>query len=81
MNIRLIAVQAGDALKYDTSVNEIERVGSGVFPFRDEFPEYSTAVGRERFGRSWLSDMPKNPVHRPSISEPSCAGCSSWHSC
>ena len=33
MNIRLIAVEAGDALKYATTVNEIDRIASAVFPF------------------------------------------------
>jgi hypothetical protein len=58
MNIRLIAVQAGDALKYDTSVNEIERVGRAVFPFqRDEFPEESITSVRAKLIYDWLMSL------------------------
>ena len=36
MNVRLIAVQAGDALKYSTRVNEVDRIGAAVLKVRKE---------------------------------------------
>src|SRR5438105_3404507 len=55
MNIRLIAVEAGDALKYETTVNEIDRIGSAVFPFqRDEFPHDSITSVRAKHIFDWL---------------------------
>lgn len=58
MNIRLLAVQAGDALKYETSVNEIERNGSAIFPFpRDEFPENSITSVRAKHIYDWLMSL------------------------
>lgn len=62
MNIRLLAVQAGDALKYDTSVNEIERVGSAIFPFRrEQFPEDSITSVRAKRIYDWLMSLGKHP--------------------
>jgi uncharacterized protein (TIGR02391 family) len=61
MNIRLIAIQAGDALKYDTSVNEIDRIGSAVFPFRREsFPEESITSVRAKRIYDWLMSLGKH---------------------
>jgi uncharacterized protein (TIGR02391 family) len=61
MNIRLIAIQAGDALKYDTSVNEIERIGCAVFPFRrEEFPEQSITSVRAKRIYDWLMSLGKH---------------------
>jgi uncharacterized protein (TIGR02391 family) len=58
MNIRLIAVEAGDALKYDTTVNEIDRIGSAVFPFqRDEFPLDSITSVRAKRIYDWLMSL------------------------
>jgi uncharacterized protein (TIGR02391 family) len=58
MNIRLIAIQAGDALKYDTTVNEIERIGSAIFPFRREaFPEDSITSVRAKRIYDWLMSL------------------------
>jgi len=58
MNIRLIAIEAGDALKYDTSVNEIDRIGSAVFQFqRDEFPHESITSVRAKRIYDWLMSL------------------------
>jgi len=32
-NFKLLAVELGESLKYDTTFNEVERIGSAVFPF------------------------------------------------
>jgi hypothetical protein len=36
MNYKIIAVQVGDTLKYDSTVNEIDRIGGAVFGFARE---------------------------------------------
>jgi len=62
INIRLIAVEAGDALKYDTTVNEIDRIGSAIFPFRsDEFPHDSITSIRAKRIYDWLMSLGKYP--------------------
>lgn len=61
MNIRLIAVEAGDALKYDTTVNEIDRIGTAVFPFRrEEFPHDSITSVRAKHIYDWLMSLGKH---------------------
>jgi uncharacterized protein (TIGR02391 family) len=58
MNIPLLAVEAGDALKYDTTVNEIDRIGSAVFPFqRDDFPHDSITSVRAKHIYDWLMSL------------------------
>jgi uncharacterized protein (TIGR02391 family) len=58
VNIRLIALEAGDALKYETTVNEIERMGSAIFPFRrDEFPHDSITSVRAQRIYDWLMSL------------------------
>ena len=58
MNIRLIAVETGDALKYDTTMNEIDRIGSAVFPFqRDVFPHDSITSVRAKRIYDWLMSL------------------------
>lgn len=58
MNIRLIAAEAGDALKYSTTVNEIDRIGSAVFPFlRDQFPHDSITSVRAKRIYDWLMSL------------------------
>jgi uncharacterized protein (TIGR02391 family) len=54
-NPKLAAIRIGDFLKYDTSMNEIDRIASAVFPFaREEFPsEGITSVRAQRI-YEWL---------------------------
>ena len=71
MNIRLIAVEAGDALKYDTSVNEIERIGSAVLPFRrDDFRLDSITSVRAKRIYDWLMSLGNPTAHEPALHWP-----------
>ncbi len=46
-NYRLIATKVGDALKYDTTVNEIRRVAGSMFRFNIEsFPNSAITSSR-----------------------------------
>ena len=61
MNIRLIAVEIGDGLKYDTSVNEINRIGQAVFPFRmDHFPNDAITSQRAQLIHNWILSLARH---------------------
>lgn len=61
LNIRLIAVEIGDALKYDTSINEINRIGQAVFPFqRDQFPNDAITSQRARLIHDWILSLARH---------------------
>jgi uncharacterized protein (TIGR02391 family) len=61
MNIRLIAIEAGDALKYDTTLNEIDRIASAIFPFqREDFPLDSITSVRAKRIYDWLMSLGKH---------------------
>ena len=58
MNIRMIALDAGDALKYVTSANEVDRTGSGIFPFpRDDFPNDAITSVRAKRVYDWIMSL------------------------
>lgn len=58
MNIRLIATEIGDALKYDTSINEINRIAKAIFPFRyDRFPNDSITSQRAQLIYDWIMSL------------------------
>ena len=58
MNIRLIAVEVGDALKYSTTLNEIDRIGGAIFPFqRDDFPNDAITSSRAKRIHDWVMSL------------------------
>ena len=60
MDIRLIAVQVGDALKYSTTVNEVDRIGSAVLKVRREnFPNEAITSVRARGVHDWILSLAK----------------------
>ena len=57
-NFRLVAVQVGDALKYDASINEINRVAGAIFRFRrDEYPNASITSSRAKLIHDWILSL------------------------
>jgi uncharacterized protein (TIGR02391 family) len=64
----LIAVQIGDQLKYDSTVNEINRVAGALFNFRCEsFPNEAITSQRARLIHDWILSLAKqamNPEER-----------------
>ena len=55
MNIELIAIELGEALKYKKSINEINRTAKAVFKFsRREFPNESISSERSRLIYDWI---------------------------
>lgn len=62
-NYRLIAVQIGDALKYNTSVNEINRIAGAVFRFRrEDFPNDSITSSRAQLIHDWILSLAKQAM-------------------
>lgn len=58
MDIRLIATQVGDALKYDTTVNEIGRAATSVFRFRcQSFPNEAITSVRAKAIYDWIMTL------------------------
>ena len=55
MNIELIAIQVGEALKYKRSINEINRIANAVFKFSfRDFPNESISSTRSQLIYDWI---------------------------
>ncbi|MGC9093205.1 MAG: TIGR02391 family protein [Bacteroidota bacterium] len=64
MNYRLIAIQVGDLLKYDASINEINRAAKSVFKFNvEEFPNEATTSGRAKLIYDWILTLAKQEMN------------------
>lgn len=60
MDIRLIAVQVGDALKYSTTINKVDRIGAAVLKVRREnFPNDSITSTRAQGVHDWILSLAK----------------------
>ena len=58
MNIRLIATQVGDLLKYDTTLNEVGRAATSIFPFRcAAFPNEAITSQRAKVVYDWIMTL------------------------
>lgn len=58
MDIRLIATQVGDLLKYDTTINEIGRAASSIFRFtRQSFPNDAITSQRAQAVYDWIMTL------------------------
>lgn len=63
MNYRLIANQIGDLLKYDTTVNEINRAAKSVFKFNVEvFPNEAITSSRAKAIHDWILTLAKQEM-------------------
>jgi len=63
MSYRLIATQVGDLLKYDTSINEIERLASSLFRFRREsFPNEAITSQRAKLVYDWILTLARQEL-------------------
>ena len=60
LNYRLIATEIGDALKYESSVNEINRIAKAVFRFdRESFPTEGITSARATLIYEWIMSLAK----------------------
>jgi uncharacterized protein (TIGR02391 family) len=63
MNYRLVANQLGDLLKYETTVNEINRAAQSVFHFSQErFPNDSITSIRAKCIHDWVLSLAKQSM-------------------
>ncbi|MFN4196460.1 MAG: TIGR02391 family protein, partial [Caldimicrobium sp.] len=64
MNYKLIAIQVGDLLKYDVSINEINRAADSVFDFEVEsFPNENITSARAQTIYDWILTLAKQPIN------------------
>ncbi|WP_271629290.1 TIGR02391 family protein [Caldicellulosiruptor sp. DIB 104C] len=64
MNYRMIAIQVGDVLKYDTSKNDIERAANSVFNFqREDFPNEAITSERAKLIHDWILTLAKQKMN------------------
>jgi hypothetical protein len=57
-NYKLIAIQVGDALKFSTSINEINRIAGAIFRFQCEsFPNDSITSSRAQLIHNWILSL------------------------
>jgi uncharacterized protein (TIGR02391 family) len=62
-NYRMIALQAGDALKSSTTMNEIGRAAQSVFPFGcDTFPNESITSVRAKKIHDWVLSLARQSM-------------------
>lgn len=63
MNFKLIAIKLGEGLKYDTTINDINRIASAVFDFSlTEYPHDSITSSRSQLIYSWVMTLADNPM-------------------
>ena len=79
VNIKLFAIKLGDALKYTSSVNVINRIAKAVFPFsKDSFPNDSITSERAKLIFDWVSTLGINePVNWKKLLIQFCQGITS----
>lgn len=62
-NPKLLAIRLGDSLKNVTTVNELERVGSAVFPFtRTEYPHAAITSSRAQIVYDWVLTLAEQQI-------------------
>lgn len=65
MDARLIAVQVGDALKYSTSLNEIDRIAAAALKVRREsFPNDAITSARAQKVYDWVLSLARAPLEQ-----------------
>ncbi len=58
MNYKLIAIQIGDLLKWDTSINKIDRIAKAIFNFdASDFPNDSITSERAKIIYNWIMTL------------------------
>ncbi len=62
-NYRTVAVEVGDALKYDITVNEVNRIAGALFRFTcQSFPNPAITSIRAQLVHDWILSLAKQPM-------------------
>ena len=70
MNYRLIAIQIGNLLKYDSTVNDINRAAKSVFTFQcEDFPNESITSVRAKLMQDWTLTLAKQAMNNAERNE------------
>jgi uncharacterized protein (TIGR02391 family) len=63
MNYRLVAIQVGDLIKYDTTINDINRAAQSVFSFpSDSFPNEAITSTRAKLFHDWVLTLAQQKI-------------------
>jgi uncharacterized protein (TIGR02391 family) len=63
VNYRAVAIEVGDRLKYDTSVNEIGRIAGALFRFRkEEYPNDAITSVRAKLIHDWILSLARQSM-------------------
>lgn len=63
MNFKLTAIKLGEGLKYDTTINDINRIASAVFEFSlTEYPHESITSSRSQLIYNWVMTLAAHPM-------------------
>lgn len=63
INYKLVAIRVGDLLKYDTSINEINRIAKSIFEIEQEsFPNDSITSARAQTIYNWILSLAKQKI-------------------
>ena len=64
MNYRMVGIQVGNLLKYDTAVNDINRSAGSVFRFQvEQFPNDSITSVRAKLIHDWILTLAKQNMN------------------
>jgi uncharacterized protein (TIGR02391 family) len=70
MNYRLIAIQIGDLLKNDSTVNDINRAAKSIFTFQcEDFPNESITSARAKLIHDWTLTLAKQEMNNAKRNE------------
>src|SRR3972149_10184219 len=60
MNYKLVAIEMGDLVKWDSSVNAINRAAMAIFSFsREDFPKEGITSARASLVYDWIMSLAK----------------------
>ena len=63
INLRLIGIKLGEGLKYNTSINEINRIASAIFDFRvSSYPHESITSSRSQLIYDWVMTLAEQSI-------------------
>jgi hypothetical protein len=64
MNFKLIAIKLGEGLKYDTTINDINRIASATFDFPlTDYPYDSITSSRSQLIYSWVMTLANQSIN------------------
>lgn len=68
MNYKLIGTQIGDLLKYDTTINEINRIAKATFNFGvSNFPNDSITSERAQIIYNWVMTLATKKMNNAAL--------------